>query len=813
MNKTQPWVLDPAYADESLEILRPMCVRGASLASLACLIRSDGSGSLLDEVFSEGTGPETASWDLEVQRIQFRLPANGGGLIRFTSDDLFCWLLWLNGVPYAGRVWPNVNDLSVLSARTRGDQPAENTVGPEPDLRHLAVLALTGDAESERTLTDLSPLAELTALTSLNLRGYKNLTNLSPLAGLTALSSLNLSNCENLTNLSPLVRVTALTELKLSGGMNQADLSPLAELTALTSLDLKGCENLADLSPLAGLTALSSLDLGGCENLTDLSPLAGLTALRSLDLSWCENLTDFSPLAGLTTLRSLKLYACKNLTDPKLLAGLTALTILELNSCENLTDLRPLAGLTALASLNVSECENLTDFSPLAGLTALSSLDLSWCKNLTDLGPLAGLTALRSLRLSSCKNLTDLSPLAGLKTLTSLDLCVCEGIHDLAPLENMKSLRELNIADCNRIRSLEQLRDCLALKELWCSLHPATSVEILADMASKRHDRPIIKANATEWLNEGRRSLREALPELDALAASLARAFALLGDSPIGTEFQLLLHSAPQLPVKPWKDWFIGTRRESGFLLLHRRVDSIPPAELSPGAIGGGCAALPDDSAAPEEQDWARRWLASIEENHGGHGSLLRCAAAELSLAHARLGEFEALDRWLQRFTDPDDSTAVDQVHSALAEWHIAATRLDDAMKHIAGIVAAPCRDPLLAKVARFLAGTAPIKAVETLLLIQDEPIRAGLVREFAESSEMIGSPDAVHRLLVAAGPDGEILAWLVQKVVAEHPEDLVVQELSRHLQLGDGGVWRWRLERWATIQKDWKLQYEGKAS
>jgi hypothetical protein len=577
---------------------------------------------------------------------------------------------------------------------------------------------------------------------------------------------------------------------------------------------------LTDLKGLEGLTALTRLDLRGCEDLTDLSPLAGLTALSCLDLSSCENLTDLTPLSGLAALTSLDLNRCNKLADLKALEGLTALTTANFNSCRSLTDVGPIAGLKSLTNLGLRSCDNLVNLGPLAGLICLASLRLGAAHDgpnnmkLIDIYPLANLTALTSLDLSGCRKLTDISPLTWLTALTNLDLCDCKGLHDLVPLGNMRSLRTLNIGGCNRIRSIEPLRACSALQEFsFDHLHPAVAIELLADLAGMRHDRPMITKNTAEWLSEAQKGIREVLPELEILAASLARAFALLGDSPIGTEFQLLLHSAPQLPVKPWKDWFIGTRRESGFLLLHRRVDSIPPAELSPGAIGGGCAALPDDSAAPEEQDWARRWLASIEENHGGHGSLLRCAAAELSLAHARLGEFEALDRWLQRFTDPDDSTAVDQVHSALAEWHIAATRLDDAMKHIAGIVAAPCRDPLLAKVARFLAGTAPIKAVETLLLIQDEPIRAGLVREFAESSEMIGSPDAVHRLLVAAGPDGEILAWLVQKVVAEHPEDLVVQELSRHLQLGDGGVWRWRLERWATIQKDWKLQYEGKAS
>ena len=91
--------------------------------------------------------------------------------------------------------------------------------------------------------------------------------DLSPLAGLTSLQSLDLSGCR-----------------QLSG-----DLSPLAGLTSLQSLNLAGCKQLrGNLSPLAGLTSLQSLNLYGCRQLSGgLSPLAGLTSLQSLDLTRC----------------------------------------------------------------------------------------------------------------------------------------------------------------------------------------------------------------------------------------------------------------------------------------------------------------------------------------------------------------------------------------------------------------------------------------------------------------------------------------------------------------------------------------------
>ena len=295
---------------------------------------------------------------------------------------------------------------------------------------------------------------------------------------------------------------------------------------------------------------------------------------------------------------------------------------------------------------------------------------------------------------------------------------------------------------------------------------------------------------------EAKSSLGENLPESEVFAASLARAFALLGNTSIGDEFQTFLQSAPDFPVKPWKDWFLTTKRESGFDLLQRRIDAIPPAELSPGGIGGASAALPDDQASQPAQTWARTWLAAIEQHHADRGSALRPAAAELCLALARLGEFAALDRWLQRFTDPDDSTAVDQVHAALAEWHLAALRIDDALAHVAATTSSDYRDPVLAEVARLLCDAEPVRASETLLLIGAESVRGELVREFAEKPAMVDTPEAVHRLLVAAGTDGGTLAWLIERVGELHPDQTVLDELESGMRASPDDLVGWQIQQ-----------------
>lgn len=440
--------------------------------------------------------------------------------------------------------------------------------------------------------------------------------------------------------------------------------------------------------------------------------------------------------------------------------------------------------------------ESLSDLSPLAGLTALQTLSVSG-ESLSDLSVLAGLTALQSLNLRYCSGLSDVSVLASLKGLQGLDVGGCGTLSDLRPLTGLPGLQSLNLERCRRVRSLETLRGCLQLRKITEEhLHPSIADELLSDLAGKRRDLPMIARHAAAWLREAKSSLRENLPESEVFAASLARAFALLGDTSTGDEFQTFLQSAPDFPVKPWKDWFLTTKRESGFDLLQRRIDAIPPAELSPGAIGGASAALPDDQASQPEQTWARTWLAAIEQYHADRGSALRPAAAELCLALARLGEFAALDRWLQRFTDPDDSTAVDQVHAALAEWKLAAGDGDAALAQLSAVVFSQFRDPVLAKLVRFWAPADAHRAMHTLLLLEDQTLRSQLVRELGAGEAGTASPEAVHRLLVAAGTDGGTLAWLIERVGELHPDQTVLDELESGMRASPDDLVGWQLQQ-----------------
>ena len=161
-------------------------------------------------------------------------------------------------------------------------------------------------------ISDLSPLAGLTNLTSLYLWGNE-ISDISPLSDLTNLTNLHLSG-SSISNLSPLSGLTNLTYLGLdSNSIN--DLSPLSGLTNLTNLSLSS-NSINDLSPLSGLTNLTTLYLGDNE-ISDLSPLSGLTNLTTLQLGGIRDcigflvgsnqISDVSPLSGLTNLTNLDL--------------------------------------------------------------------------------------------------------------------------------------------------------------------------------------------------------------------------------------------------------------------------------------------------------------------------------------------------------------------------------------------------------------------------------------------------------------------------------------------------------------------------
>jgi internalin A len=181
----------------------------------------------------------------------------------------------------------------------------------------------------------------------LDLSGEKSLSDLSPLKDLTALKALNVSSTQ-VSDLSPLKDLTALKQLRVHSTQVR-DLSPLTNLTALQELNVSNTQ-VSNLSPLINLTALKMLSVFQTQ-VSDLSPLTNLTALQQL---WISNtqLSDLSPLTNLTTLQQLSVHSTQ------------------------VSDLSPLTNLTALQRLYVSGTQ-VSDLSPLKGLIE-KGIEVKW---------------------------------------------------------------------------------------------------------------------------------------------------------------------------------------------------------------------------------------------------------------------------------------------------------------------------------------------------------------------------------------------------------------------------------------------------
>ena len=347
---------------------------------------------------------------------------------------------------------------------------------------HLTEFSCQGYTESE---LDLTPFAGLKDLTRLSFYQNGNLTapagDLSPLAELTELTRLDLCIDYEVKDLSPLAGMTRLESVQIYGNNNNGngsgltDISALAGMTELTSLRID-LGDVRDFSPLAGMTQLQELQVYGSFLVDDLSFLRNLTELRTLDLagnyessSLQEDLTALSGLVNLTELRLDVPVASLHGLEP--LVNLRSLEMYG-GSGSTYTDVDALEGLTELVTLylpyrsyNYENPPKPINLDGLANLTKLQSLDIN--DGVESLEPLRNLTELRDLRIRANNNEDielDLSPLTNLAKLTSLDIYGNIAGGDLSDLSGLTELRSLSISHYDR--NYDRYEDRVVIRDL-----------------------------------------------------------------------------------------------------------------------------------------------------------------------------------------------------------------------------------------------------------------------------------------------------------------------------------------------------------
>jgi Leucine-rich repeat (LRR) protein len=392
------------------------------------------------------------------------------------------------------------------------------------NLKALHTLRLDGTYTFQNCthISDLTPLAELSTLTSLSLFSI-GVTDLTPLS-LLPLSELVLEDNFSLLDVSPLRGIRTLRSLSLQSCFKLTTIEPLFEMTALRTLNLAHCDGIPslDLQGLSSIPSLAVLNLSEtkltdeglqtlCQSLVleelclqecDISEngvraLVSQTSLHTLDLSFCEELNDLQPLAQLTSLRELFLHGC-NLEELILDCWLDDTTEECLSFLRPLTSLEKLAGfrmndkcllamthLTRLQTVDLSEHVTDTGLRWLSCLVGLQTLDLSGLDDVTDdgLAELTSLTALHTLNLRGVA-ITDhgLSKLSSLITLQSLDLTYCRRLtrEGFSMLARLVLLQTLKVTGCTsildqvthlppfiRLQTFE-LRGVIVEHTIWC---------------------------------------------------------------------------------------------------------------------------------------------------------------------------------------------------------------------------------------------------------------------------------------------------------------------------------------------------------
>ena len=212
---------------------------------------------------------------------------------------------------------------------------------------------------SDNSISDISPLGNLTTLLSLSLID-NSISNIAALRNLTKLGHLNISN-NSISSISALRNLTKLKDLSMAGN-SISDISALSKLTALKELNLSD-NSISDISALENLTKLTSLYLNH-NSINSISSLENLTNLKIIYLDY-NSISDISILRNLTKLDFLSL-SNNSISNISALGSLTALTTLILHN-NTIGNVSSLENLTALTTLYLSG-NPISDYGPLRRL-------------------------------------------------------------------------------------------------------------------------------------------------------------------------------------------------------------------------------------------------------------------------------------------------------------------------------------------------------------------------------------------------------------------------------------------------------------
>lgn len=241
-------------------------------------------------------------------------------------------------------------------------------------------------------IKSLEFVREMTNMEYLDVYACKQIPDISPIADLTKLTYLNLYMLE-VEDFSALEKLAELEEIWLHFTKIK-NTNSMRDMSRMKFLRMTWCPELSDISGIADMKNLELLSIEESQ-VQDLSVLENLTSLRDLNLSEIKA-TDFSSVKNCRELRDLDISE-NQVDDFSFLAELKNLTHLYLQKT-NFNDLNLLSGMTQMKYLNISQT-SISDIAPLSSLKKIEQLYLEECR-VSDLTVLSNFQDLNYLMLN-----------------------------------------------------------------------------------------------------------------------------------------------------------------------------------------------------------------------------------------------------------------------------------------------------------------------------------------------------------------------------------------------------------------------------
>ncbi len=298
-----------------------------------------------------------------------------------------------------------------------------------PQLRRLVI--------RESTITDLTPLENLTQLEILDLSGVPEV----------AFGLLTSDRRTHAHQASIKANLAKASQAK-SGKADPAQLEQTKQLNVKPGklvAEGAGVEAEANVDPAQPFVWGNLIQPAKTNQISDLTPLSKLTLLRELHLGG-NQITSIRPLRNLKNLEVLSIHS-NPLKYLDSLEHMPQLRSLDLNSVHS-QNLWPVTKLRNLRRLNLAN-NGIDDARIVKRLKGLEMLDLSMNK-IEDLTPLRQLHGLRWLSLDH-NQIKDLQPIGHAFTLEALYVRDNE-IRSLQPISGMSRLRELMAWDNPLVR-------------------------------------------------------------------------------------------------------------------------------------------------------------------------------------------------------------------------------------------------------------------------------------------------------------------------------------------------------------------------